>query len=161
MPLFTLPGAWADSERIETFATNRTGSATVVGEVVAFDLMGSDGDVSVHSSDSLDPFRNVITPIAAHLVGWRFGMCLQAVADNAEGKLMVRGGGDALLTASTNNVTGDLLMPIAGTTWSKVTDGKVCVAIALDDGSTTSTAAVGSVYFDGKASLGASGAAAV
>lgn len=161
MPLFTLPGSWADADRIETYATNRTGSATVVGEIVSFDLMGSDGSVDVHSTDALDPFANVITPVAAHLVGWLFGICLEVVADDAQVKVLVRGVGDALLTASTNNETGDLLMPIAGTTLSKVTDGKAAIAISLDDGSTTSTAAVGSVYFDGKSSLGGSGAAAV
>ncbi len=70
------------------------GEAFVLGDVVVFDMSASDGDVStIVSGDENSIFANVIGVVAASRSqpGWTVGVCLEAIADNGEGRVRIHG----------------------------------------------------------------------
>jgi len=131
-------------------ATNRTGAATVVGDVVQFDLLRGDGDVSTFTGGANSVWGNVVVPTAAGIkLKLIFGVCLEAVADNADLKVMIRGTTTAACT------TGDLedeplVAAITGAFDSTPAAGEYYWAIAQADES----GGLASVYVDGLRGFG-------
>lgn len=76
---------------------NRTGSATVVGEVVAFDLTSSITEVTTNGTGETGMFANVITPVTGQLRAGLFGICKEIAADNAEMEIVLQGRVEALV----------------------------------------------------------------
>lgn len=160
MPIHTVPGTWLEAERLETIATNRTGATLSKGDIVAFDLTGSDGDVDAYGTTSTDPLANVISAATAHLKGWIFAVALESIADDAKGRFLVRGVDEVELADSdTSDVAaGKTFTATNGQTYASLrTDGAVSLGIALESAVSTG-AAVKTCYFNGIA-MPAAGAA--
>lgn len=146
---------------------NRTGGTRAVGDIVAPDLTGSDGDVTALGSwtatsrDSASPFANVIQPATAHLKGWEFGVVVNSdIADNGTGTVQRWGLCDvALAPSGTSNVTaGKRITATNGQNYaSLLTDGATDLGQAL--GASAASEALGAVLFDGRGK-GPAGAAA-
>lgn len=78
--------------------------ATVVGQVVAFDITQSDGDVSNSNfSDENSGLGNVIQPVTANLHGW-IGVVVQGAAADSKCRVQVRGRVAASCTAGAGGV---------------------------------------------------------
>lgn len=76
---------------------NRTGSATVVGEVVQFDLASTTTEVTTIGGGETGVLANVITPVTAGLQFAWYAICTEIAADNAEMEVVIRGKVKALL----------------------------------------------------------------
>lgn len=124
---------------LEVLATNRTGSEVSEGDVVAFDLTGSDGDVSAYSSSVTDPFSNFIAVASAHVnAGWIFGVVQQTIANDAKGRVLIKGISKVKLQAATSK--GINIMPTSGTdTASVATSGKTPLGLTLTSGASGGT----------------------
>ena len=148
-------GLWFDDYIVE--ATNRSGATTGIGELVMFDLAQSASEVdnstpgSGDASGANSAYNNYIDPsIAAGQRAYIFGVALEAIADNATGRIQVRGRCTAKVAAAT--VAGSLLVGnadgemdiAAGTGDSKV--------LAIAEGADVSNQAA--VLFDGIAGFG-------
>jgi hypothetical protein len=150
MPLYTVPGSWIDSLSLESFATNRTGGALVANGVYAFDLSGSDGDVDVYTTTATDPFSNLISVAAAHDDGWLLAVAFTTTANDAQGKVRIRGVGDVLCKESSNVGIGVRVSAVASQTYVQaLTNGLACCGISVEAGPTGGSAAAAQVWFDG------------
>jgi len=149
MPLYTVPGSWVEAQTIITFATNRTGATLDIGDVCAFDLGGTDGDVDAYTTTANDPFANVIEPVTAHLEGWLFCLAMEATANDKQGKFLIRGIHGCLVAPSTAVAITDSIMPQASAIATKRTDGNAGIGFALEAGTTGGSATVIKVLFDG------------
>lgn len=154
-PFDEASGLWFEDYVVT--ATNRSGDATGIGELVMFDLAQSATEVDNSTPGSSDAdgsnsaYNNYINPsIAAGQRAYIFGIALEAIADNATGSIQVRGRCTAKVAAAT--VAGSLLVGnadgemdiAAGTGDSKV--------LAIAEGADTANQAP--VLFDGLAGFG-------
>ncbi|QDP54752.1 MAG: hypothetical protein GOVbin2833_41 [Prokaryotic dsDNA virus sp.] len=121
-------------------------AAAVVGEVVKFDLGASDDLVTTNDvGSSAGVFANCIEASHPATAGTVHGVCLEAIAENATGKVRVRGivdalGGDTTARGGVLTVDGNGNLEIANT----ASDLVIAVALeALEDG------VLKSVLFDG------------
>ena len=159
MPLYTVPGSFAQEDRKETYATNRTGSTLSKGDVVAFDLTGSDSDVDAYTTTATDPFANVISVATAHLTGWIFAVALETIGDDESGLFLLRGIDDVSVLDNSAS-SGDSVAPGNGSTSvDALTDGEVCVGNLLEAAPGSGGAATKKVLFDGDCRKGAAGSA--
>lgn len=127
---------------------NRTGSATVVGEIVMFDLASSVTEVTTVGTGETGIFANVITPLAAQLRFGLFGICLEIAADNAEMEICVSGRVKALVgdTAAIGAplIAQDAQVDLTDTTGAL---GQKILGVALE--ATTSNPQLALILFDG------------
>lgn len=149
-------GDWLD--RVEVRAVNRTGSTLAEGDIVILDLTGSDGDVDTlaeHLADTTpdakaSPLANVINVGAAHDDGWIFLVATGAIADNAEGKFVLRGLCKVKLVGSNAVSIGGRISPTSGQTYASAEgDGLAVVGIAMEAGPSGSDPATKNCIFDG------------
>lgn len=152
MPLLTVPGNFLDDLTLKVRATNRTGATVNKGDIIAFDLTGSDGDVDAYGTNELDPFRNFIAVATAHLNGWIFGVVADtSIVNDAEGNIIVRGLCDVELADSDTSAIaagGTFTGTNAQTYASASADAGVVLGIALEAGVDTG-ATTKKCYFDG------------
>jgi len=158
MPLYTVPGSWVEAQTIITFATNRTGATLDIGDVCAFDIAGTDGDVDVYTTTATDPFANVIEPTGGMQDGHIFCLAMEATANDKQGKFLVRGIHGCLVAPSNAVDIGDGLMTQASAIATKRTDGNAGIGFALEAGTAGGSATVIKVLFDGWAFNSSGGA---
>lgn len=136
---------------------NRTGSATVVGEVVMFDLASDTTEVTTIGGGETGVLSNVITPTTAGLRVGVFAICLEAVADNAEMDVVLRGKVKALVEGGDAAAVYDMLTPRNGQPElfsDAVTGGEKIVGTPLE-ASAAGTAELITILFDGFYGIGA------
>ena len=112
-------------------ATNRSGAATGLGEVVMFDLAQSATEVDNSTPGSSDTdgnnsgYNNYINPAITgpFIKHYFYGVALEAIADNASGRVQVRGRCTALVAGAT----------AAGTALVANADGEMDVATGATD----------------------------
>jgi len=154
-------------ERKIIHATNRTGATRVKGDVVALDILGSDGDVNTYAAhiaasapaSAAHPLANVISVAAAHDDGWLTVVCLDtSIANDAIGQWGICGifdvetiAGDG--TAATVAAGARMNVTAAATYLTGEVDGMASVGLMLEDGPTAAVAATKKVLFDGYSSL--------
>lgn len=140
-----------------THAHNRTGGPLEVGDIVAFDLLGTATETKTFAAfdantdgDDAHPQQNVIDPATAHLGGWVYGVVAEPIADNARGKIILQGIVDCKLAGSSGVSAGSLVSPANGVnTVTDTTDGVAPVALALVAGESGATVALGKCIFFG------------
>ena len=140
-------GLWFDEYIVS--ATNRSGATTAKGEIVMFDLAQSDGDVSNGTPGAeASGYTNYIDPsVADALTSYFFGIAVDSIADNAVGRILVRGRVNARVAAAC--VAGSALMPAANGEMlirTGASDGKIVAIAETDDATVTNYA---DVLFDG------------
>jgi len=153
---------------------NLTGSAVVVGQLVALDIAGVEAEVANSGEGGLA----FVTPESSTSRGSRygaavdsgsaaswaprygiFGIALEAAADNAEFEVLIAGEVDALVSKGTGNVAeGDPL--VAGSSNGELdadtSTGMKILGIAIEALTGPSTAALGRVLFNGWSGFGSS-----
>jgi len=163
MAINSLEGSWPSSEPFhygEVIATNRTGAAVAAGDLVAFDLTDADTDTPAITDDITGPFKNFVKPASAHLKGWAFGVAMQSIADDAKGRIKLRGLVKIKNPGTSNYTKGQMVMPVnASHAVAILADGNASVGIALEDDGASAVPGGKLVLFDGLALSGAAGAA--
>ncbi len=134
------------------------GGAFAVGDVVQFDLQLADAAVtSLANSGSTSGWGSFTAPtatgVALKLV---FGVVQEAIADDAEGKVMIRGHTDAyVIAASGSTAVGSPLVAAAAKNFDLVPEAGECYwALAQEIVTTPTTRALGAVYVDGLRGFG-------
>jgi len=152
-------GLFPDSQWIN--CVNRTGAALVVGDCVQIDLAGtatettSDTDGSSRTGLQSSQFAAVIDPAAAAIASGIFGLALDATADNAVGRILVRGG-DVVANVASATVAGSPLVPstndnqLALAADTTTTDGVKIIGIALE----ADTVNIAKILFNGVEGFG-------
>ena len=100
-------------------ATNRTGTATVLGDIVMFDMLQGATEVDNATPGSSDAdgnnsaYNNFVVPLITGFMSRAFphGICLEGIADNASGRVLIRGRVTASVATLTD--TGDALVAAA------------------------------------------------
>ena len=143
----------------DAVVVNRTGQTCVYGDVVQFDLLGSDGDVNTlpahlalaaPSSDN-HPLGNVILPTTQAITQSGLWAVVQdtSVADNAKMKVRIQGLTKINCAGSSAVVAGDSMVAQNGSDTATVgADASCNIAKALEAGPTGSAAPIWSL-FDG------------
>ena len=155
------PGDGLFPQTIIIEATNRSGGALVIGDVVQLDMGQSATEVDNARPGSSDTdgnnsaYNNVIDPATADLDGGLYGVALEAIADNASGQIQMRG-----IVASVNvagaTVAGDYLIGTNASNQLSVatgTGGEKIIAIAHE----ADTANIAECLFDGIHGFGSDG----
>tara|TARA_R100001082_G_C4272572_1_gene120387 strand:- start:101 stop:562 length:462 start_codon:yes stop_codon:yes gene_type:complete len=122
-------------------------AAAAKGEVVKFDLTASDSLVSttvVGASDSI--YANVIPATHPPTTGTIHAVCLEAITENATGKVRIRGVVDAL-GGDTSTIGVILTVNADGELETTSTEADTVLALALQ---TMANATLGSVLFNGE-----------
>jgi len=102
------------SDRMTARVVNNTGSATLVGELVMFDMALAGDATNFRDGDALSAYTSVRTPATAGLLGFWFGICLEAVADGAEMEVVLKGRVPALVKGTNAAALGDALSALNG-----------------------------------------------
>jgi len=126
------------AEKHYMYVKNGTGSATVVGNVVNFDVSSSTDGLTVKQ------------PATANLSAFA-GVCLEAKADGDAVKIQTLGPVDAYVSGNTGSALGDVLITANGVdyfTRSGAADGKPAFAV-LCEAYTATTPALKSVLVFG------------
>jgi len=130
----------------------RGGTAVVAGDIVKFDIASTDTTSVVHSLNSggaSDPLSNVILSAATDASGSdRFfhGVALEAIADDGEGFVAIRGMVDAKVVTASGTAGRSLSVAGTGTLDLPASGDWVC-AIAQE--SPVASPALTRVIFDG------------
>lgn len=147
---------------IDVQAYNRTGSSRAEGDVVQFDLNQSQGEVtSIDEGTSSSIYANFIQPVAtasgvAIGAGSIYGVVQETIADNAKGKVRVRGITNAFVIAASGSIAiGDpLVLATAYNADLVEAAGEPYHAIALEAATTPTTRTKKKVLFEGIYNLG-------
>lgn len=152
------PGDGLFPAHIEAVCTNRSGGALAVGDVVVLDLATSATETDNNTPGSADAsgnnsgFNSVIDPATAYLKQGIYGVALEAIADDAAGKILFRGVADVnvatnldLGESGTPQNASNQLLEGTGSTGAKI------IAIALEDEASN----IASCLFDGIHGFGA------
>lgn len=120
---------------------NRTGGASVVGEIyqMNFALTGSETTTLDNDGSDASAFANVIVstgePAAIYV------LCLEVVADNAEMEVMLSGVAETISVTGAAAVNGALMIPASGASDAQhvgAANEKVC-GIAFTTGASTTS----------------------
>lgn len=143
-------------------AYNRTGSAVVAGDVVQFDLNQVNSEVtSIDEGVAASIFANFLIPVATASgvgigAGSIYGVVQGSIADNAKGKVMLRGITNAYVIAASGSIAiGDPLVLATAMNCDLIeAAGEPYHAIALEAATTPTTRTLKKVLFEGIGNFG-------
>ena len=134
-----------------------SGSTRAIGDVVQLDMNQSQSETdSIAFGDDGSVWANFIEPVATASgvgigAGSYYGVALESIADNAKGKIRMRGIVDAFVIASSGSIAiGDPLVIAASYNLDLVeAAGEPYHAIALEAATTPTARVKKKVFFDG------------
>jgi len=156
------PRGIAPASNFDVWVFNRSGATLAVGDVVQFDMNQSQAETtSVVEGAEASIWANVIDPVATATgvgigAGSFYAVALESIADNAEGKVRVRGKCQAYVIAASGSVAiGDPLVCAASNNLDLIeAAGEPYHAIALSAATTPTARTLIDVMFDGIGNTG-------
>jgi len=144
----------------DVVVTNRSGSAVAVGDVVQFDFNGTQSETTTqlpYTAEGTSGYNNIVDPAAAEGVdgGAPIAVAVEAIADNATGKVRLKGVVQAFCVGTLVKGTSKLVCTTAKN-FDATTNvaGEAFWARPLEDATLGATRTLAWVEFDGTSPLG-------